>query len=64
MLGCSKGDAVTQASDPPLAHLLLVTLRATTQAGIGTRPNPGSLDPQPRGLDPRPTLLRSGAAAY
>ena len=46
-------DAVTLTLRFTDGHPLLVTLWATTPAGIGTPPYPGS-------LDPRPTLLRTG----
>jgi hypothetical protein len=51
MRGRSKGDVVTPGLRSTVGHLLLVTLRGTGQAAIGTPPYPGSLDPQPGSSD-------------
>jgi len=55
MLGCSKCMPSIPGLRFSAGHsLLLGTLGATAPAGIGTRPYPGSLDPQPGELKSAP----------
>jgi hypothetical protein len=60
--GCRHPDLRPTAGHrwPPAA----VTLRATTQAGIGIPPYRGSLDPRLGPSDPRPILLSTGGAYW